>query len=152
MVIRTWIAAVRARRLPSADSLACAVLGEPGRLISLSKSAYQEAWPDNLVVFNANVCVGDRKVWYGDIDLTRGGEDELRTLAEASGQTVHLLYEWDGRFEHEQSPATESAVFSVAPSGHYQFDAQRAERRADGLLYARPYERAKCRGEAPAGD
>ena len=151
MVIRRWIASGKARRLASADSMVTSVLGDPGRLISLSKSAYQETWPDNLVVFNANVCLGDRKVWYGDVDLTRGGEGELRALAEASRQTVYLLYEWDGRFEQEQSPAIESAVFSVVPSGHYRFDVQKVERRADGLLYTRPYERAPFTREARAG-
>jgi hypothetical protein len=80
-----------------------AVLGMPGRMISNSKSAYKEKNPNNLVIFNANVCTNDFKIWWGDLDLTESIE-ELSDLAEALEEDIYVLYELDGRFENENKP------------------------------------------------
>ena len=79
------------------------VLGMPGRMISNSKSAYKEKNPDNLVIFNANVCTENYKIWWGDLDLTKSVK-ELSDLAEILGEDIYVLYELDGRFENENKP------------------------------------------------
>jgi len=72
-----------------------------GRIISFSKSAYVEKFPDNEVYFNANIFVlGEGKIWYGDIDLTMDRE-KLEKIASQSGKDLFVLRELDGRFENE---------------------------------------------------
>ncbi len=84
-------------------------LGFPGRLLSGSKLAYEQAHPGHVVVFNANLMVDGQKVWYGDIDITVD-EAALKAIAQALGK-VHILYEMDARFETEASPVLENAVY-----------------------------------------
>jgi hypothetical protein len=79
------------------------ILGMPGRMISNSKSAYKEKYPDNLVIFNANICTSDLKIWWGDLDLTKS-LGELSGLAEILEEDLYVLYELDGRFENENKP------------------------------------------------
>jgi hypothetical protein len=112
-------------------------LGPPNRLISTSKTGYREANPDHVAVFNANVCVAAGKLWFGDFDLTLD-EAQLVRRATRTGEVVYLLYEWDGRFEHENAPLLEEAVYSVTPTGHTRVDHRSVERRRDGRLYERP--------------
>ena len=114
-----------------------ACLGEPGRMIALSKSAYQDDHPLHLAVFNANICFEEGKVWWGDFDLTVE-EARVARLAAKTGETVYVLYELDGRFRFEGNPQLERAVYSVTPSGHSRYDHVHIERRADGVLYRRP--------------
>jgi hypothetical protein len=72
-----------------------------GRMISGSKSGYRERYPDNLVVFNANIATKSRgKIWYGDLDVTLDYE-KLASVAEALKEDLFVLYEMDGRFENE---------------------------------------------------
>lgn len=72
-----------------------------GRMISHSKSSYREKFPENEVYFNANIFVlGEGKVWYGDLDLTRDIET-LKNIASNSGKDLYILRELDGRFENE---------------------------------------------------
>jgi hypothetical protein len=113
-----------------------ACLGQAARLIGLSKTGYREQHSDHVVVFNANVCFDAGKVWWGDLDLTLE-ESKLVRLAAETGETVHLLYEWDGRFANEDAPLLAQAVYSVTPSGHTRVDHTSVERRADGMVYAR---------------
>jgi len=114
-----------------------ATLGPSGRMIALSKQHYGDAHPDHVVVFNANVCVSPaRKVWHGDVDLTRD-ESMLHELARRTGAIVYVLYEHDGRFANERRPLVAEAVFSVTPSGHTKFQYRRIEREADGRLCQR---------------
>jgi hypothetical protein len=80
-----------------------AVLGIPGRMISNSKSAYKEKHPQNLVIFNSNICTSDYKIWWGDLDLTES-MDELSNLAQILNEDIYILYEMDGRFENESKP------------------------------------------------
>ena len=111
-------------------------LGPPGRMIGPSKTGYRDECPDHLPIFNANVCLGVGKVWWGGLDLTVN-EQALADLASATEEIVSVLYEHDGRFRHEQRPLITEAVYSAAPSGHNLVDPDVAERRADGRLYAR---------------
>jgi hypothetical protein len=92
-----------------------ATLGPAGRMIAASKTAYREDNPDHLTVFNANVCLGRGKVWWGDIDLTLDESLLLDLAAEA--------------------------VYSASPSGRDMVDATVAERRDDGRLYIRALRR-----------
>ena len=98
-----------------------ATLGPPNRLISPSKTRYRKANPDHAAVFNANVCIVAGKLWHGDFDLTLD-EAQLIDLAAKAGEVVYLLYESDGRFEHEAAPLLDEAVYSAAPTGHTRFD------------------------------
>lgn len=138
MTYRSYI-----RRIEVNDELATrhaaaitAHLGVPGRMVGLSKSAYTDANPRNLVVFNANVCLRGGKVWWGDVDLTID-EDSFAALAAHTQETVYVLYESDGRFRHEADPLLERAVYSVTPDGHTRFDPRLVERAVDGGLFAR---------------
>ena len=115
-----------------------AFLGPCGAMLSGSKSAYRNANPKNLVWFNANVCLlkeekvsrffglfsktntKAEKVWWGDFDLT-ANRNWLKNLAEATGETVILLTEMDGRFENEDNPLYKNFVYKVTPSGDESF-------------------------------
>lgn len=90
--------------------LAANILGMPGRLISASKSMYNSPVKDSIVVFNANVCTENGKIWYGDIDV---GVDETKLveLAETLGQKIYVIREMDGRFENEGNPKIDHAVY-----------------------------------------
>lgn len=78
-------------------------LGHEGRMISASKGRYRHENVDHLVVFNGNLIVDNKKVWYGDIDLT---EDyyKLQRISNRTGKEIFLVSEMDGRFENEKSP------------------------------------------------
>lgn len=91
-------------------------LGFCGKMISGSKSGYLERHPDNVAIFNANLCTKDAKVWYGDIDLTLS-KDLLSELAVESNETIYILYEMDARFENEEKPLIRNAVAVFYPDG-----------------------------------
>jgi len=79
--------------------LAIKHIGYPGRMISGSKSAYWRANPNNLVIFNAVICLEDgSRIWCGDLDLS---EDEplVAGFAQSLGKDILVLYESDGRWE-----------------------------------------------------
>ena len=101
-------------------------LGWPGRMISASKSGYREQYPDNLSIFNANVCTDEGKIWWGDIDVTLSKED-LINLAVGTGKTVYVLYEMDGRFENEDNPKIEEAAVKFLPDGTVELKASLRE-------------------------
>jgi hypothetical protein len=84
-----------------------------GRLLSYSKSSYREKNPGNEVYFNANIFVlGEGKVWYGDIDVTKDRE-KLERIAKTSGNDLFILREMDGRFENEDLKDSEIITRSV---------------------------------------
>ena len=88
------------------------VLGHCGRMMCGSKTSYFNTYPDNLTVFNANVCTKAGKIWYGDLDVTRD-EHMLKALAEALDEKVYVLREMDGRFDdNEANPKLDRAVAS----------------------------------------
>jgi hypothetical protein len=61
-------------------------LGEPGRMVGYSKTLYMDAHSDHAVVFNANVCFNDGKVWWGDLDLTESEVDLARLFTWPPGE------------------------------------------------------------------
>jgi hypothetical protein len=99
-----------------AYSLLVEKLGISGRMISGSKSGYRERKPNNLAIFNANICVEKTKIWYGDIDLTES-IDDLKMIAIQTGETLYVLYEMDARFEHEEDPQIQNAAVVILPDG-----------------------------------
>lgn len=78
------------------EEAAVEILGEHGRLLSMSKSAYADQYPDHTVYYNA--CVFDgrrlglrktraRQIWFGDLDLTLEA-GKLQELADRVGSIV----------------------------------------------------------------
>jgi hypothetical protein len=85
----------------------------PGRMIGSSKSAYCSMHPNNLVVFNANVCTLTKgKIWWGDLDITLDTA-LLLALRNKVGEDLYILYEMDGRFQNETAPLLDRAVAIV---------------------------------------
>jgi len=91
-------------------------IGWEGRMISGSKSGYRDRFPDNLSIFNANICSRDSKIWYGDIDITLSRQD-LRELAVESATDIYVLYEMDARFENEDNPRIENFIYRANADG-----------------------------------
>jgi hypothetical protein len=84
----------------------------PGRMISWSKSDYRQKFPENEVYFNANIfLLGEGKVWYGDVDVTRDSEI-LQKISTALGKSLYILRELDGRFEKEE--LSDSEILKLA--------------------------------------
>lgn len=91
-------------------------IGWFGKMIGGSKSGYSSQHPDNLVVFNANICTKKEKIWHGDIDVTKE-LDSLTTAAKGVKEDIYVLYEMDARFENEKKPLLDKAVVKVSPDG-----------------------------------
>lgn len=87
------------------------ILGGPGRMICGSKGQYRSDNPQNVPIFNANI-VSDsgEKLWHGDLDLTVD-EDRIKAVARELGTQLYVLYEMDARFENEESPKLENAIY-----------------------------------------
>jgi hypothetical protein len=90
------------------------LLGIPGAMLDADKLSYRKAHPGNAVVFNANVCTIEGKIWWGDLDVSKNLEN-LQTLATDIGKPVYVLREMDGRFEHEENPLLHKAIVMVNP-------------------------------------
>lgn len=118
---------------PDLTKLAREILGYPGDMISASKSGYGDMYPKHVAVFNSNVVTAKGKVWYGDLDITLR-EDKLLELAQKSGETIYVLYEMDARFENEEKPLLENAVYAVTPEGKHSFRARIKRSTAKGKL------------------
>lgn len=68
-------------------------LGFPGKMISMSKSTYREAHPNNIVYFNACIFNKDLKqIWWGDIDITKN-KKKLQKIAEESKELFYVTPE-----------------------------------------------------------
>jgi len=77
------------------------------RMIGGSKTGYCTEYPDDLIVFNANVLIPDYgKVWYGDLNLTQD-YILLKSIAESLNTTLYVLWESDGRFGEENKSIDE---------------------------------------------
>jgi hypothetical protein len=77
------------------------------RMLDGSKWQYHEKYPDDLIVWNANVLIPDYgKVWYGDLNLTKD-YILLKSIADALDNTLYVLWETDGRFGEENKPIDE---------------------------------------------
>jgi hypothetical protein len=84
-----------------------------GRMISATKSGYKKKYPDNEVYFNANVFIlGEGKIWYGDLDLTKDIE-KLRAVALELGTPLYVLKESHGRFGKEKMSDPEIIELAV---------------------------------------
>jgi hypothetical protein len=97
------------------------VAGYMGAMISGSKSGYSKSHPNNLPIFNANICTDEGKVWFGDIDLTVK-KDDLCELAKSEQIKFYVLYEHDARFENEDKPLLSKAVATFFPDGTFQIN------------------------------
>jgi hypothetical protein len=112
------------------------ILGLAGRMISASKSRYCEAHPENLPIFNANVCTDDGKIWFGDLDLTVD-EPKLVELARTLGMKVYVLPERAGRFHgRDDDPELGAAEVAFSSVGLVK-TVPSIERWADGRLHPR---------------
>jgi len=91
-----------------------------GRLLSYSKSAYCREHPKNIVIFNSNVFSEkeNRKVWFGDIDLT----EDRKALSEIAKQIgkICVLSEMNGRFGNEKLSYKQAEEKSLAIFGTKQ--------------------------------
>lgn len=85
------------------EQKASSILGANGKMISASKSGYRQNNPENLSIFNANLCTKNEKIWWGDMDVTRE-QHIIGDLAYILGEDLYILYEMDGRFENEDKP------------------------------------------------
>jgi hypothetical protein len=119
--------------LAQEKAVARELLGWEGRMISGSKTGYRREHPDHAAIFNANVCIGQGKLWHGDLDLTLD-EPRLRELVERLGTAVFVLYERDGRFEYEEHPRFAKAPFRFWRGGDVRFDPRIFKRADDGTL------------------
>ena len=78
-----------------------------GRMLGGSKIDYRTQYPDDLIIFNANVLMpGYGKVWYGDLNLTEDYKT-LKKISESLNTTLYILWEMDGRFGKEDKPIDE---------------------------------------------
>jgi len=94
-------------------------LGGEGAMISASKSGYRKKHPKNLVVFNSNVCIGLKKVWWGDLDITLS-KNKLISLSKELNDVIFVLSEMDGRFDNEDEPKIERYVIKILPDGTFK--------------------------------
>ena len=85
------------------EQKAQSIIGPLGAIISHSKSGYRERHPENLSIFNANICTKDEKIWWGDLDVTLK-QTFIADLAFILSEDLYVLYEMDGRFENEDKP------------------------------------------------
>jgi hypothetical protein len=77
-----------------------------GRMISGSKSDYRERYPDNLVIFNANVITKNGgKVWYGDLSFPPDTEI-MQSICNKLRTNLYVIREMDARFENENAGIT----------------------------------------------
>lgn len=106
----------------TAEQIVREILGWPGKLLSGSKSSYSKSHPKNIVFFNGNVYGSDgRKLWYGDIDLTRDGKN-LKYLAHQLQESIYVTAEQPFRWEAQTKESLEEACAETAYSRAVKFD------------------------------
>lgn len=91
------------------------------RMISGSKSGYRQRYPENKVVFNANIIIpSEGKVWYGDLDITLDHEKLLEVVKEIN-EPLYILQEFCCRFGEEDKTKTKElmsrAVYTINLDG-----------------------------------
>jgi len=78
------------------------ILGNCGKMVSSSKSCGPP-----MAVYNANVVIDDKIIWYGDVDIEVSG-DELCRLSNLSDKTIEVYYEHPVRqFNFDEMPKKE---------------------------------------------
>ena len=97
-------------------------IGFPGRMISMSKSAYVDSKKTSVPIFNANICTKESgKIWFGDLDVTLDKE-KLSALATGMGQDIYVLRELDARFENEEHPRLDQFVIVFKADGTWKLN------------------------------
>ena len=92
------------------------LFGNKGKMLSLSKNTYRSNYPQDLIVFNGNICTSEKKLWYGDLNITKSFE-LLGKLSEHLGETIYVLREMDARFENENNPLIDKFVLKMEVDG-----------------------------------
>jgi len=88
------------------------IMGQCGKLISYSKGRYRWDNPQNIIIYNANICTLTEKIWYGDVDLTID-LPKIKRLSKYLQKKILVLREMDARFENEDSPLLENAEYTT---------------------------------------
>jgi len=107
--------AVPADSMDYPNAVICLNIAHMGRMISGSKADYARKHPQNIVVFNANVLVDGKKVWYGDLDVTKD-EKKLQKCADTIGKNLYILPEMAARFDKENKPDMTRTVKVFTPT------------------------------------
>lgn len=111
------------------------ILGNPGTMVGTSKGRYRYNNPENVVVFNSNICTKDNgKIWYGDIDLTVDLSKVVET-AKYLKKDLYVLYEMDGRFENEEKPKYDDAVAIITSKGELKLKNSEYYEIKDGIPF-----------------
>jgi len=93
------------------------MLGYQGKIISGSKGRYANSFPENLVIFNANLVLKTRgKIWYGDLDVTTD-IDKLIAVRSIVNEDIYLLMEHEARFSNEKIPKFENFFAIIRGDG-----------------------------------
>lgn len=108
------------KKMNSNQDIAIKHLGMLADLISMSKSGYKKDNPDNIVVFNSNICTNVEKIWHGDIDITKSLQ-KLKDLAIEIKEDIYVLYEMDGRFNNEDKPLLHKYVVHISANGEVKY-------------------------------
>jgi len=96
------------------------LLGMYGKMVGMSKSGYLANNKENLVVFNANVCIKENgKIWFGDIDVTKE-QESLEALAIQLDTDIFILREMDARFDNEDKPEFKNFAVKFSPDGTHK--------------------------------
>lgn len=80
--------------------------GFPGIILNSSKS-------DNNIIYNSNILVGNKKYWFGDFRLNN--KTKLDDISQLLEEPIYLLREMDARFETEDNPNIDKAVYVTKP-------------------------------------
>ena len=103
------------------------LFGHMAKMVGGSKSMYRRAYPENLVVFNGNVCTEAQKIWYGDVDVTLEKQKYI-DAAKAIDEPIYILREMDARFENEEKPLLENFVVKFNPDGTFELGEKEKDR------------------------
>lgn len=116
MIPKSWIPdETRLAKVEVQEALKVAQskMGYNGRMMSGSKSGYQNAHKANVAVFNGNLCTKEfGKIWYGDLDLTLD-LDKIKELSTELKVEIFVLREMDARFDNENTPDFSKFVVAV---------------------------------------
>jgi hypothetical protein len=116
------------------DKILIKFLGGNGRMIGSVKWAYREEHPKNLILFNANICSLNEKLWNGDLNLTLD-ENELQALSKQLSLKLYVFSEMDARFEKEGNFDISSSVMMIDGDNTYLRDDYKSRFiRQNGLL------------------
>lgn len=96
-------------------------LGDKGTLISFCESDYRRHHPDNIVVFNSNIIINNKRVWFGDIDITLSKEI-LMELSRETNNEIYILYQRDVSVDNENNPNINNYVAKFSPDGSYKLN------------------------------